>query len=251
MLAAVAACGSKPGKVTAVVADKGTPVALVVEYAEPVSAASVTPEAYAVPGKEVAAVFVSDKEPFAKAEAGKPEKGPKPEGKKAPGPETKDGKYVVIVLKGECPEGPMDCCDKGPGCDRPEGEQCDSCKMAPKPEGPKPEGVEPGKGPKPEGPKPEGVEPGKGPKPEGPKPEDKPEVKEIPVPEIAVQQVADIKTAGGKALKAWKGAENASAAIPARMDRRGHHHGHHHGRPGDPMPGEKPASDSLATEGAE
>ena len=175
LFAAVAACGNKAEKVTAVVAGKDVPVALVVEYANPVAAASVTPEAFVVPGKEIAAVFVADKKPFEK------------------------------------------------------------------PEGPKPEGMEPGKGPKHEG-----HHPG-GPKPEG-KPEGKPEVKEFPVPEIAVQQVADIQTADGKAVKAWKKAVSATEAVPAIIGKPGHHHGKpgHHGHPAGPGPEGAPAPETVA-----
>lgn len=54
---------------------------------------------------------------------------------------------------------------------------------------------------------------------------------EIPVPEVAVQQVVDLKTAEGKTVKAWKKAVKATEACPAP------HHGKHHGKPGC---GEKP-----------
>lgn len=54
---------------------------------------------------------------------------------------------------------------------------------------------------------------------------------EIPVPDVAVQQVVDLKTAEGKTVKAWKKAVKATEACPAP------HHGKHHGKPGC---GEKP-----------
>lgn len=54
---------------------------------------------------------------------------------------------------------------------------------------------------------------------------------EIPVPNVAVQQVVDLKTAEGKTVKAWKKAVKATEACPAP------HHGKHHGKPGC---GEKP-----------
>ena len=38
---------------------------------------------------------------------------------------------------------------------------------------------------------------------------------EIPVPDIAVQQVVDLKTAEGKVVKAWKKAVKATEAVPA------------------------------------
>lgn len=38
---------------------------------------------------------------------------------------------------------------------------------------------------------------------------------EIPVPEVAVQQVVDLKTAEGKVVKAWKKAVKATEAVPA------------------------------------
>ena len=55
---------------------------------------------------------------------------------------------------------------------------------------------------------------------------------EIPVPDVAVKQVVDIKTAEGKTVKAWKKAVKATEAVPAP-----HRHGKHHGKPGC---GEKP-----------
>ena len=106
------------------------------------------------------------------------------------------------------------------------------CKEGAGPKGPKPECCGEGD---PKGPKPECCGEGdpKGPKPEccgegDPKPE---YCEELPVPEIAVQQVADIVTADGKVVKAWKKAVNATAAVPFITK-----HGRH-GAPG-PKPGE-------------
>lgn len=45
--------------------------------------------------------------------------------------------------------------------------------------------------------------------------EAKPECCEIPVPDVAVQQVVDLKTAEGKTVKAWKKAVKATEACPA------------------------------------
>lgn len=47
------------------------------------------------------------------------------------------------------------------------------------------------------------------------KPECCKEKPEIPVPEVAVQQVVDLKTAEGKTVKAWKKAVKATEAVPA------------------------------------
>ena len=72
IIAAAAGCKSNAQKVTAVVGCKdAAPVALVVEYAEPIVAASVTPDAFTVPGHEIAAVMVSDINPAAKPESSK------------------------------------------------------------------------------------------------------------------------------------------------------------------------------------
>jgi len=306
VLAAVVACGQKSNKVTAVVAGpEGQPIALVVEYDNPIAASSVTPEAFKVDGKEIAQVFVSDVNPFAKPEA---PKGPKPEAKpegapagqpapqaqpgqpapkpecdgkdcqkaegevkdcckegkpgqpgpKGPeckGPQSKDGKYVVVVLKGACdkpgvapgqpgPKGP-ECCPDGDmaKCDKPEAEKCDSCKAA--------KGPQPGQpAPKPEA-KPEGAPAGQpAPQAQPGQPEAKPapqgEKAEIAVPEISVQQVAELKTVDGKAVKAWKKAVKATEAVPAPMHHGRHGHGHHGcpqgqpGQPGQPAPAGQP-----------
>ena len=47
------------------------------------------------------------------------------------------------------------------------------------------------------------------------KPECCKEKPEIPVPEVAVQQVVDLKTAEGKVVKAWKKPVKATEAVPA------------------------------------
>ena len=47
------------------------------------------------------------------------------------------------------------------------------------------------------------------------KPECCKEKPEIPVPDVAVQQVVDLKTAEGKVVKAWKKAVKATEAVPA------------------------------------
>ena len=46
---------------------------------------------------------------------------------------------------------------------------------------------------------------------------------EIPVPDVAVKQVVDIKTAEGKVVKAWKKAVKASEAVPAHKGHKHHH----------------------------
>ena len=64
-------------------------------------------------------------------------------------------------------------------------------------------------------------------------PEAKPECKEgkpecekceIPVPDVAVKQVIDLKTADGKVVKAWKKAIKASEVCPAPHRGPRHHH---------------------------
>lgn len=273
LVAAVSACGGKPEKVIAVVAGKdATPAAVVVKYQKPVSAASIMPETYVVPGKEVAFAFVSDRNPFEKPQQEAQE--PKEPKKLAAGPD-QNGEYVVVVLKGAMPmrggqgmhQGPRPGMKpgEGPKPDQPECkapcdscgmplceecemfllEECEECEMAPcdscqmekggpdmKPgEGHGP-GVKPGEGPKPDGEP--GVKPGEGPEGKAP------EVKGIPVPEIAVQQVAPIKTDDGKTVKAWKKAVSATEAVPFMM-RRANRHGHQMGRPGEgPGQGMKP-----------
>ena len=137
-LAAAVSCSKAPEKVTAVVACKDAPVALVIEYAAPLAAASVTPEAYSVPGYEVACVQVCDKNPFTKPECCKD--GEKPECCKQ---ECKDGQFVVIALKGECckdGEKPECCKEEKPECCKEEKPECckeektECCKEIPVPE---------------------------------------------------------------------------------------------------------------------
>ena len=232
LVAAVSACGGKPEKVIAVVAGKdATPAAVVVKYQKPVSAASITPETYVVPGKEVAFAFVSDRNPFEKPQQEAQE--PKEPKKLAAGPD-QNGEYVVVVLKGAMPMRGGQGMHQGPRPGMKPGEGPGA-----KPgEGP---GAKPGEGPKPDGEP--GVKPGEGPEGKAP------EVKGIPVPEIAVQQVAPIKTDDGKTVKAWKKAVSATEAVPFMM-RRANRHGHQMGRPGEgPGQGMKPGEGPGQGEG--
>ena len=176
---------------------------------------------------------------------GKPEK-PEccPEGKPKgcpPGPAccAKDGKYVVIVLKGamppmmppmchemgkpvppcpdslkpECKPGEKpECCKEGKPCEKPEG----APEMKP---GEKPEGMPvPPKGPK-------GKKFGK----RGPK---------VPVnANITIQQVQDIEYVDGGAAKAWEEAVQVkNFAVAAPCCHKGPKGPHPHGHPGAPAP---------------
>ena len=156
---------------------------------------------------------------------GKPEcdgkhecKGEKPECKaecdstKAECPEAKpeckgkDGKFVVLVLKHECPEAPKAECDSTkacpegkPECGKPEGcpeakaeckAECDSTKACPEAKA----------------------------ECDSTKKCEKPE---IAVPEVSVKQVKDIAAADGTTLKAWSKAFKATAAAPAFMGPKG------------------------------
>ena len=208
MALAMASCGQKAPKVDAIVAGGAEPFALILEYNAPVLAECVNAQTFAVPGKEVRSAFVTDVNPFGD------------KGHWGPGSwmaDRKDGKYVVVVLEGGKPmgkpEGECDKCEEakagecemaecdhedGKPCDKPEAEKCDSCKHE------------------------EGM------RHHGDKPCDKAcEDAGVAVPEITVQQVADIKTAEGKTLKAWKKAVKAGEVISFMGHRPGHHHHHH------------------------
>ena len=116
----------------------------------------------------------------------------KPQAPAKPECKGKDGKFVVLVLKHECPEAKAECdstkaCPEGkPECDgkheckgeKPEAKaECDSTKKCEKPE--------------------------------------------IAVPEVSVKQVKDIAAADGTTLKAWSKAFKATAAAPASMGPKG------------------------------
>ena len=93
---------------------------------------------------------------------------------------------VVVALKKECCGEKPECCEPKPECCK---EDAECCKEGAECCEPKPECCKE---------KPECCE--------------KPE---IPVPDVAVQQVVDIKTAEGKVVKAWKKAVKATEAVPA------------------------------------
>jgi len=210
LAAAVSCCNNAP-KVTALVAGpEAEPVALVVDYGAPVSAESVSPETFVVPGREIENVFVADCPEAASS--------------------------VIILLKGNCPDKPCEAkpcdkpCDKeAKPCDKPAEEQCDKCKAG------EPCEAKPCDKPCDKEAKPCDKPCDKEAKPcdkEG-KPCGKPDKKqckkdgkcELPVPEIAVRQVAPVTGVDGKEIKPWKKDAKATAVAPAP---RPHHHGECH-----------------------
>lgn len=214
MALAMVSCGQKAPKVDAIVAGGAEPFALMLEYNAPVLAECVNAQTFAVPGKEVRSAFVTDVNPFGD------------KGHRGPGSwmaDRKDGKYVVVVLEGGKPMGkPEGECDMaecdhedGKPCDKPEAEKCDKCKDA--------EAAAACN--KPEAEKCDSCKHEEGMRHHGDKPCDKAcEDAAVAVPEITVQQVADIKTADGKTLKAWKKAVKAGEVISFMGHRPGHHH---------------------------
>lgn len=225
MALAMVSCGQKAPKVDAIVAGGAEPFALMLEYNAPVLAECVNAQTFAVPGKEVRSAFVTDVNPFGD------------KGHRGPGSwmaDRKDGKYVVVVLEGGKPmgkpEGECDKCEEakagecdmaecdhedGKPCDKPEAEKCDKCKAA----------EAAAACDKPEAEKCDSCKHEEGMRHHGDKPCDKAcEDAAVAVPEITVQQVADIKTADGKTLKAWKKAVKAGEVISFMGHRPGHHH---------------------------
>jgi hypothetical protein len=214
MALAMVSCGQKAPKVDAIVAGGAEPFAVLLEYDAPVLAECVNAQTFAVPGKEVRSAFVTDVNPFGD------------KGHRGPGSwmaDRKDGKYVVVVLEGGKPMGkPEGECDMaecdhedGKPCDKPEAEKCDKCKAA--------EAAAACN--KPEAEKCDSCKHEEGMRHHGDKPCDKAcEDAAVSVPEITVQQVADIKTADGKTLKAWKKAVKAGEVISFMGHRPGHHH---------------------------
>lgn len=247
VLAAAVSCCNKAPKVTALVAGpEAEPVALVVDYGAPVSAESVSPDCFVVPGREIENVFVADCPEAASS--------------------------VIILLKGNCPDKPCEAkpcdkpcdkpcckeakpcdkpcdkeakpcdkpcdkeakpcdkpCDKeAKPCDKPAEEQCDKCKAG-----------EPCEAKPCDKPAEEQCDKCKAGEPCEAKPCDKeakpcgkPDKKqckkdgkcELPVPEIAVRQVAPVTGVDGKEIKPWKKDAKATAAAPAPCP-------HHHGKP--------------------
>ena len=234
MALAMVSCGQKAPKVDAIVAGGAEPFALMLEYNAPVLAECVNAQTFAVPGKEVRSAFVTDVNPFGD------------KGHRGPGSwmaDRKDGKYVVVVLEGGKPMGkPEGECDMaecdhedGKPCDKPEAEKCDKCKAAEaaaacdKPEAEKCDKCKAAEAAaacnKPEAEKCDSCKHEEGMRHHGDKPCDKAcEDAAVAVPEITVQQVADIKTADGKTLKAWKKAVKAGEVISFMGHRPGHHH---------------------------
>ena len=113
------------------------------------------------------------------------------EGKEVVCAKVVDGNKVVVALKKEC-------------CGKCEGEKKECCKEKAECGEAKPECCEEKKAECCEK-KECGEE----------KPECCKEKPEIPVPEVAVQQVVDLKTAEGKVVKAWKKPVKATEAVPA------------------------------------
>ena len=205
--ATLAGC-KQAAEVTALVAGPECKVvALEVEYDVAIDPTSVCADAYKVEGEEVVAAKAVDPE------------------------------HVIVVIGCGKPEG--ECCKKAkeecgkceeakPECCKEAKEECGKCEEA-KPECCKEGKEECGKceEAKPECCKEAKEECGKCEGKDAPK---------IAVPNIAVRQVADIKTLDGKPLKAWSRAVKAGDAKPFM----GKHGGrHHHGKP------EKPGCESC------
>ena len=213
IVALLASCSAKPEKVTAMVAPGDKVAAVVVEFNKAVSAEQISADAFEVEGQEVVAAFVCDQDPTVCPEPKeKPECKKECDSTKAECPEAKpeckgkDGKFVVLVLKHECPEAPKAECDSTkacpegkPECGKPEGcpeakaeckAECDSTKACPEAKA----------------------------ECDSTKKCEKPE---IAVPEVSVKQVKDIAAADGTTLKAWSKAFKATAAAPAFMGPKG------------------------------
>lgn len=245
IVAMLASCSGKPEKVTAMVAPGDKVAAVVVEFNKAVSAEQISADAFEVEGQEIVAAFVCDQDPTAcpepkekpeckkecdstKAECTKAEcTEAKPECKaecdstKAecteakPECKGKDGKFVVLVLKHECPEAPKAECDSAKAeCGKPEGcpeakAECDSTKACPEAKA----------------------------ECDSTKKCEKPE---IAVPEVSVKQVKDVAAADGTTLKAWCKAFKATAAAPAFMGPKGPKGPKHACKGEKPECGEKP-----------
>ena len=124
------------------------------------------------------------------------------EGKEVVCAKVVDGNKVVVALKKECCGKKHECGEAKPECGEKhecEGEKKECCK----------EKAECGEA------KPECCEEKKPECCEEKKEECCKEKCEIPVPDVAVQQVVDLKTAEGKTVKAWKKAVKATEACPA------------------------------------
>lgn len=264
VLAAAVSCCNKAPKVTALVAGpEAEPVALVVDYGAPVSAESVSPETFVVPGREVACVAICEGKPCegkpceAKPcdnPAGEPCAKPADENchkckAEEPGcckekpcckegkpscPKAESGNTVIVFLKGACPEKHCEAkpCDKPDGepCAKPADEKCDKCKDGEKCAKPAEEQCDKCK---------DGEKCAKPAEEQCDKCKDEAEAKseckkecdkkdgkcELTVPEISIRQVAPLTTADGKEIKPWKKDAKATAVAPAP---RPHHHGECH-----------------------
>ena len=132
------------------------------------------------------------------------------EGKEVVCAKVVDGNKVVVALKKECCGKKHECGEAKPECGEKhecEGEKKECCK----------EKAECGEA------KPECCEEKKPECCEEKKEECCKEKCEIPVPDVAVQQVVDLKTAEGKTIKAWKKAVKASEVLCAPHHGRRHH----------------------------
>jgi|GEM_PF-1985416 len=125
VLAAAVSCCNKAPKVTALVAGpEAEPVALVLEYGTPVSAASLTPDCFVVPGREVACVAICEGKPC----EGKPcEAKPcdNPAGEPCAKPADENCHKCKAEEPGCCKEKP--CCKEGKCCCKDAEGKCEKC----------------------------------------------------------------------------------------------------------------------------
>lgn len=125
VLAAAVSCCNKAPKVTALVAGpEAEPVALVVDYGAPVSAESVSPDCFVVPGREIACVAICEGKPC----EGKPcEAKPcdNPAGEPCAKPADENCHKCKAEEPGCCKEKP--CCKEGKSCCKDAEGKCEKC----------------------------------------------------------------------------------------------------------------------------
>ena len=219
-LSGTTAFAQEPKITTVLEGPSSIPSTIILEYSQPISASSVSPETYVIPGVNIRGVFVTDSAPTAdplppRTDGQKTEKNDGERPQMPPRPESVDGKYVVLLLEGGMGGRRGHGMRGGPGMPPPDGtvpERSDKAGQNDKAQSrsgaEKSQSGREGQGMRRMGPGGPQGQRGMRPPMEG---------SSTPKTPILIQQVKDITTVSGNALKAWKESREADNFIKREM----------------------------------
>ena len=222
-LSGTTAFAQEPKITTVLEGPDSIPSTIILEYSQPISASSVSPETFVIPGVNIMGVFVTDTPPTTDPlppmmDGQKTERNDGERPQMPPRPESVDGKYVVLLLEGGMGGRRGPGMKGGPGMPPLDGnvpgrgDKATKDEKARSQEGAeKPQGGREGQGMRRMGPGGPGGQGGMRPPQEG---------ASAPKVPILLQQVKDISSTSGKAVKSWSQSREADNFIKREMPER-------------------------------